>query len=81
MDHIDLLIVSDILIVLISFMSGVFLHILADTLGSIGVIISSLLIRYYGWMVADPICSMLIAGLIGFRFAYLFTYLFPSIIS
>jgi len=50
--------------------TGVFLHILADTLGSIGVIISSLLIRYLGWMVADPICSMLIAGLIGFRFAY-----------
>jgi len=47
--------------------SGVFLHILADTLGSIGVIVSSLLIRYHGWMVADPICSMLIAGLIGFR--------------
>lgn len=49
---------------------GVFLHILADTLGSIGVIVSSLLIRYFGWMVADPICSMLIAGLIGFRFAH-----------
>jgi len=48
--------------------SGVFLHILADTLGSIGVIVSSLLIRYLGWMVADPVCSMLIAGLIGFRF-------------
>ena len=57
-----------------------FLHILADTLGSIGVIVSSLLIRYHGWMVADPICSMLIAGLIAFRFAYLFTYLFPSIV-
>jgi len=50
--------------------SGVFLHILADTLGSIGVIVSSLLIRYLGWMVADPICSILIAGLVGFRFAY-----------
>lgn len=47
-------------------LQGVFLHILADTLGSIGVIVSSLLIRYLGWMVADPICSMLIAGLIGF---------------
>ena len=47
--------------------TGVFLHVLADTLGSVGVIVSSLLIRYYGWMVADPICSMLIAGLIAFR--------------
>ncbi|ELU06402.1 hypothetical protein CAPTEDRAFT_112400 [Capitella teleta] len=45
---------------------GVFLHILADTLGSVGVIVSSLLIHYFGWMVADPICSMFIATLIGF---------------
>lgn len=46
-------------------LQGVFLHILADTLGSIGVIISSLLIYYFGWMIADPICSMFIALLIG----------------
>lgn len=45
-------------------MQGVFLHILADTLGSVGVIISSGLIHYFGWMVADPICSMFIATLI-----------------
>ncbi|PAA56620.1 hypothetical protein BOX15_Mlig024472g6 [Macrostomum lignano] len=45
-------------------MQGVFLHIMADTLGSIGVIISSLLIQYFGWMAADPICSMFIAVLI-----------------
>lgn len=45
-------------------MHGVFLHILADTLGSVGVIISSGLIHYFGWMVADPICSMFIACLI-----------------
>uniref|UniRef100_A0A1I8GIS0 Zinc transporter 7 n=1 Tax=Macrostomum lignano TaxID=282301 RepID=A0A1I8GIS0_9PLAT len=44
--------------------TGVFLHIMADTLGSIGVIISSLLIQYFGWMAADPICSMFIAVLI-----------------
>ena len=46
-------------------MKGVFLHILADTLGSVGVIISSLLIEYFGWMKADPICSLFIAVLIG----------------
>ncbi|XP_064604759.1 zinc transporter 7-like [Liolophura sinensis] len=46
-------------------MQGVFLHILADTLGSVGVIISSGLIHYFGWMIADPICSMFIATLIG----------------
>lgn len=45
-------------------MRGVFLHVLADTLGSVGVIISSLLIRQFGWLIADPICSLLIAVLI-----------------
>lgn len=45
-------------------MKGVFLHILADTLGSVGVIISALLMQMFGWMIADPICSMLIAVLI-----------------
>uniref|UniRef100_A0A3B3QZ35 Zinc transporter n=1 Tax=Paramormyrops kingsleyae TaxID=1676925 RepID=A0A3B3QZ35_9TELE len=42
----------------------VFLHILADTLGSVGVIISTILIRQFGWLIADPICSLFIAVLI-----------------
>ncbi|RZF38288.1 hypothetical protein LSTR_LSTR009011 [Laodelphax striatellus] len=46
-------------------MKGVFLHILADTLGSVGVIISAVLMQMFGWMIADPICSMFIAILIG----------------
>ena len=37
---------------------------LADTLGSVGVIISSLLIEYLDWKIADPICSMCIAIMI-----------------
>lgn len=45
-------------------MKGVFLHILADTLGSVGVIISAILMQMFGWMIADPICSMFIASLI-----------------
>lgn len=45
-------------------MKGVFLHILADTLGSVGVIISSVLMQMFGWMIADPICSIFIAVLI-----------------
>ncbi|CAM9762702.1 unnamed protein product [Lampetra planeri] len=45
-------------------LQGVFLHIVADTVGSIGVIISTLLMQNYGLMIADPICSMIIAGLI-----------------
>lgn len=45
-------------------MKGVFLHILADTLGSVGVIISAFLMSQFGWMIADPICSIFIATMI-----------------
>jgi solute carrier family 30 (zinc transporter), member 5/7 len=45
-------------------MKGVFLHVLADTLSSVGVIISALLIKCYGWTSADPICSVFISTLI-----------------
>ena len=44
--------------------SGVFLHILADTLGSVGVIISTVLIENFGWNIADPICSLFIVTMI-----------------
>ncbi|XP_076582970.1 zinc transporter 7 isoform X1 [Chaetodon auriga] len=46
-------------------LQGVLLHIMADTLGSVGVIISAVLMQKYDLMIADPICSMLIALLIG----------------
>eukprot|EP00730_Choanoeca_flexa_P016019 TRINITY_DN748_c0_g1_i1.p1 TRINITY_DN748_c0_g1~~TRINITY_DN748_c0_g1_i1.p1 ORF type:complete len:378 (+),score=32.84 TRINITY_DN748_c0_g1_i1:65-1198(+) len=45
-------------------LDGVLLHVLADTLGSVGVIISSLIIHQYGWMIADPVCSIFISVLI-----------------
>ncbi|EIW79167.1 cation efflux protein [Coniophora puteana RWD-64-598 SS2] len=45
-------------------MRGVFLHVMADTLGSVGVIVSTLLIQYYGWTGFDPIASLFIAILI-----------------
>ncbi|XP_061367089.1 uncharacterized protein LOC133310209 isoform X2 [Gastrolobium bilobum] len=45
-------------------MEGIFLHVLADTLGSVGVVISTLLIEYKGWLVADPACSIFISILI-----------------
>ncbi|XP_022104644.1 zinc transporter 5-like [Acanthaster planci] len=45
-------------------MQGVFLHVLADTLGSVGVIVSSFLIGQFGLLVADPICSIFIAVMI-----------------
>ncbi|KAI0788805.1 cation efflux family-domain-containing protein [Abortiporus biennis] len=45
-------------------MRGVFLHVLADTMGSVGVIISTILIQLYGWTGFDPIASLFIAILI-----------------
>jgi len=44
---------------------GVWLHILADTLGSVGVIISSLFVWLLEWHRADPICSLVISIMIG----------------
>jgi len=49
---------------LIIIFQGVFLHILADTLGSVGVIVSAILMQMFGWMIADPVCSIFIAVLI-----------------
>ncbi|PRP86862.1 hypothetical protein PROFUN_05079 [Planoprotostelium fungivorum] len=43
---------------------GVYLHIIADTLGSVGVIVSCLLISWKGWVLADPICSFIISLMI-----------------
>ena len=37
---------------------------MADTLGSVAVVISTLLINYYGWVGFDPLASVLIAVLI-----------------
>ena len=49
---------------MIVFILGVFLHILADTLGSVAVITSSLIIQKTGWLYADPICSIFLSILI-----------------
>lgn len=46
--------------------AGVYLHVLADTLGSVGVIISSYFVTNYGWNIADPICSLFISGAIAY---------------
>lgn len=45
-------------------MRGVFLHALADSLGSLGVIASTVLVKYYGLTLADPICSFLVAAMV-----------------
>lgn len=43
---------------------GAFLHMAADTLVSIGVVISGIIIYYTGWSVVDPIVSLIIAAVI-----------------
>ena len=43
---------------------GAFQHVLADLLGSVGVVISAALIMAFGWTIADPIISVVIALLI-----------------
>ncbi|CAI9109571.1 OLC1v1009415C1 [Oldenlandia corymbosa var. corymbosa] len=45
-------------------MEGIFLHVLADTMGSVGVVVATLLIKYKGWLAADPACSIFISVLI-----------------
>lgn len=41
-----------------------FLHVLADTLGSVFVIISTLFIQYFHWKWVDPLCSLILSMLI-----------------
>ena len=43
---------------------GAFQHVLADLLGSVGVIVAAVLILAFGWHAADPIISMIIGLLI-----------------
>ena len=43
---------------------GAWLNVMSDALGSVGVIIAGGLIRWRGWMAADPIASMIIGLLI-----------------
>lgn len=40
---------------------GAFLHMAADTLVSIGVVISGIIIKHTGWFIIDPIISLVIA--------------------
>lgn len=44
---------------------GAFLHVLADALGSVGALGAGAAMALWGWYVADPLISMLIALLIG----------------
>ena len=41
-----------------------YVHMLGDALGSIGIFAGAIVIRYTGWVVVDPVLSILIGGLI-----------------
>ena len=43
---------------------GAFLHMMADTLVSVGVVVSGIVIHYTGWTVIDPIIGLVIAVVI-----------------
>lgn len=43
---------------------GAFLHMLADTLVSVGVVVSGVVIHYTGWAIIDPIIGIIIAVVI-----------------
>jgi cobalt-zinc-cadmium efflux system protein len=43
---------------------GAYLHVLGDLLASVGTVIAAILIRYTGWLLADPIASFLTTALI-----------------
>jgi cobalt-zinc-cadmium efflux system protein len=43
---------------------GAYLHVLGDLLGSVGTVVAAIVIRYTGWLAADPIASFLTTALI-----------------
>lgn len=45
-------------------MQGIYLHIMADALGSLAVVVSTILVRFTGWSGFDPLASCMIAVLI-----------------
>ena len=47
-----------------SLLHGMFLHVLADTLGSIAVLFSTFVVQLTGWTIIDPICSIFMSILI-----------------
>jgi cobalt-zinc-cadmium efflux system protein len=45
-------------------MRGAYLHVIGDLLGSVATVTAALLVRFTGWLVADPIASLLMTLLI-----------------
>jgi cobalt-zinc-cadmium efflux system protein len=44
--------------------SGAFVHVLSDLIGSLGILVSGALARFFGWRAADPAVSLLIGVLV-----------------
>ena len=45
-------------------MRGAYLHVLGDLLGSVATVAAALVVRYTGWLTADPLASLLMTALI-----------------
>jgi cobalt-zinc-cadmium efflux system protein len=45
-------------------MRGAYLHVIGDLLGSVATVIAALLVRFTGWLAADPVASLLMTLLI-----------------
>jgi cobalt-zinc-cadmium efflux system protein len=45
-------------------MRGAYLHVVSDLLGSVATVIAALLVRFTGWLAADPVASILMTLLI-----------------
>ena len=43
---------------------GAYLHVLGDLLGSVGTVAAALIVRTTGWLLADPIASLLMSALV-----------------
>lgn len=43
---------------------GAYLHVLGDLLGSVGVVLAALIVHFTGWLLADPIASIVMTALI-----------------
>ncbi len=44
---------------------GAYMHVLGDLLGSVGTVVAALLVRYTGWLMADPLASIIMTVLLG----------------
>jgi cobalt-zinc-cadmium efflux system protein len=45
-------------------LAGARLHVIGDLLGSLGAVIAALVVRYLGWLPADPLVSLFVSALI-----------------